>query len=144
MERPVAIAQQHRHDAGPRDVVAGVGQVDPPVAVEVPRDQRRHIIDPRRVVHGPLERPVAVAQQHRHAAGAGIGQVDPPVAVEVPRDQRRRIDPRRVVHGLLERPVAVAQQHRHAAGAGAPARSTRPSPLKSPATSAVTSLIPAA
>ena len=74
---------------------------------------------PDRVGDLGLERPVAVAQQHRHACRSsrhrvvGDGQVEPAVAVEVTRHDGVRVRPDRVGDLGLERAVAVAQQHRH-------------------------------
>ena len=96
--------------------------------------------DPDRVGDLGLERAVAVAQQHRHACRSlvGDGQVEVAVAGEVPRhDARPGCDPDRVGDRGLERAVAVAQQDRDGVEPSlATARSSWPSPVKSPATMA--------
>ncbi len=94
------------------------GQVEPSVAVEVPRHDRVWG-QPDGVGHLGLEGAVAVAQQHGDAVGADVrdGQVESAVAVEVSRHDGVWARPHGVGHLALalEGPVAVAQQHRNVA-----------------------------
>ena len=122
LEGAVALAQEHG-DVGGAEVSRG--QVEAAVAVEIARDEidrgrpRRTplaLITPLAVVlcDCGLERPVAVAQEHRDIVGVGVGdgQVELAVAVSRPPrsrtgfaptgDRRQRLSP--------ERAVAVALQ----------------------------------
>ena len=139
LERPVAVAEQHRDRVG---AYVGDGEVEPAVAIEVTRDDRAGR-DPTASVTVGLERAVAVAQQHRHGAGVDVrarvfdGEIEAAVALEVACHDGVWVRPHGVVGWGLERAVAVAQQHRHrVVSRVATARSTWPSPLKSPATMA--------
>ena len=99
---------------------------------------------PDRVCDLGLERPVAVAQQHRIQRVAtevsATARSRWPSPLKSPATMARGSDPHRVGDLGLERAVAVAQQHRDARPwlhrLNATARSSRPSPLKSPATMA--------
>ena len=120
--------------------VCGDGQVELAVAVEVARHDGR-MVRSRRVADLGLEGAVAVAQQHRYCRhrSSADGQVEPAVAVEVARHQDRmeRRSHRVLVSGSWKVPSPLPSSTDDAVGVElATARSSRPSPLKSPATSA--------
>ena len=97
---------------------------------------------------GPLTRPrtrlvperaVAVAQQHRHVAGAGVGdgQVGAAVAVEVPRHEASGPFPAAYRTWFWKVPSPLPSNTDTSLEPElATARSVRPSPVKSPATRA--------
>ena len=129
LKRPVPIARQNEQLIV---TVRRDGQVELAVTGEVAsHDRPRRDPHPAREVHGGgLECPIAVTQEHVHAAGinfvrrtinlvAGIGdgQVELAVAGEVASHQSRRARSRPVSHRGLERAIAVAQEHAHTAGA---------------------------
>ena len=104
LERAVALAQEHG-DVGGADVSGG--EVEAAVAVEIARHESRsgpypaatplalmHAAGRRRTVDRGLERPVAVAQEHRDVVGVGVGdgQIEMAVA-EVARHDRVGIRP---------------------------------------------------
>ncbi len=120
LEGAVAVAQEHR-DSARTVVVGGVlvpachGQVEPPVAAEVPN--REGTSDSRRNRLRGLEGAVAVAQEYPHALLVAYGEVGSAVAGEVPgNDEWDRSN--RVSDLGLEGAVAVAQQDGTASDVG--------------------------
>ncbi len=85
------------------------GQVRIPVPVHVPdRDPVR--VD-HRIVGVPLERAVAVAQDHGNIRGVGGDRVQAAVVVQVSQLDRVWKVAHRKVHGRLEGPIAIPQHH---------------------------------